>query len=83
MRAKVPSSSGYSYQYQNFGQTSNKGVEFAINAAAVESKNFTLNFNFNIAYNKSNIDELNSDNPYQTSSFAGSAINYTDGDFRG
>ena len=82
MRAKVPSSSGYSYQYQNFGQTSNKGVEFAINAAAVESKNFTLNFNFNIAYNKSNIDELNSDNPYQTSSFAGSAINYTDGDFR-
>ncbi len=74
MRSVVPSSTGYNYQYQNFGKTSNKGVGFAVNAVLVDKKNFGLNFNFNIAYNKNKIEELSMDNPWQSSSFAGSTI---------
>lgn len=74
MRVEIPSSTGYSFQYQNFGQTSNKGVEFSLNAAIVEAKNFNLNATFNISYNTNKIDELNSDNPWQSSNFAGSTF---------
>lgn len=31
MRQEIDSSTGYSYQYRNIGQTSNKGVELALN----------------------------------------------------
>lgn len=81
MKAEVPAHTGYSYQYQNFGKTSNKGVELAVNAVIVDKKNFGLNFNFNIAYNKSNIDELNMDNPWQNSNWSGSTISKYE-DFR-
>lgn len=74
MRARVQSSSGMLYQYQNFGQTSNKGIEFSANVVAVESKNFTLNANFNIAWNKNKIDKLTTDDPWQSSNFAGSTF---------
>ena len=74
MRAEIPSSTGFSYQYQNFGKTSNKGIELTVNAAIIEKKDWNLNFNFNFAYNKNNIDELNNDNPWQSSNFAGSMI---------
>jgi TonB-linked SusC/RagA family outer membrane protein len=74
MRAEVPSATGYSYQYQNFGQTSNKGVEFTVNAVLVDNKNFSLNATGNIAWNKNKIDKLNTDNPWQSSSFAGSTL---------
>lgn len=74
MRSLIPSSTGYSYQYQNFGTTSNKGVEFSLNAVLVDKKNFGLNFNFNIAYNRNKIEEVLMDSPWQSSSFAGSTI---------
>ena len=74
MQTLIPSNTGYSYQFQNFGKTSNKGVEFALNAVLVDKKNFGLNFNFNISYNKSKIDKLNMKNPWQSSGFAGSTI---------
>ncbi len=74
MRSVVPSNSGYSYQYQNFGKTSNKGVEFSLNAVLADKKNFGLNFNFNVAFNKNSIDELAMDNPWQSSNWSGSTI---------
>lgn len=74
MRAEIPSNTGYSYQYQNFGKTSNKGIEFTVNGVIVDQKDFTLNATANISWNKNNIDELNTDNPWQSSNFAGSTI---------
>ena len=59
MKSKISSSSGYSYQYRNFGQTSNKGVELALNGSIIEKKNFTLSMSANISYNKNKIDKLN------------------------
>lgn len=74
MRAEIPSNTGYNYQYQNFGKTSNKGIEFTVNGVIIDQKDFTLNGTANISWNKNNIDELNTDNPWQSSNFAGSTI---------
>ena len=74
MRSLIPATTGYSYQYQNFGKTSNKGVEFALNAVLVDKKNFGLNFNFNIAYNRNKIEEVAMDSPWQINEFAGSTF---------
>jgi TonB-dependent starch-binding outer membrane protein SusC len=52
------SGSGYTYQWMNMGQTSNKGIEFALNAALIQRKDFTLDFSFNISANKNKVDNL-------------------------
>ena len=74
MRTEIPSQTGYSYQYQNYGKTSNKGIELQLNAVLISNKNFSLDFNMNIAYNKNRIDDLNTNNPWQSSNWAGSTI---------
>ena len=58
INARIPTSTGYSTQMQNIGQTSNKGVELTLNATVVETRDFTLNASFNIAFNKNNVDKL-------------------------
>ena len=74
MQVPITSVSGYNYQYQNFGQTSNKGFEFAINYNAIEKKNFTLTVNANISYNRNHIDKLNTTSEYQNYKWAGSTF---------
>ncbi|NPE25192.1 TonB-dependent receptor [Prevotella sp. PCHR] len=74
MQTQIPTISGYQYQYQNFGQTSNKGVELTVNASIVEKKNFTLNFTGNISYNRNKIDKLNTDTEFQNFKWAGSTF---------
>lgn len=75
MQVPITSVSGYNYQYQNFGQTSNKGFEFAVNYNAIEKKNFTLTVNANISYNRNHIDKLNTTSEYQNYKWAGSTFN--------
>ena len=58
MKVPTDASSGYSYQYQNVGETSNKGVEFALGADIVRSKNFNLNFNLTYNFNKNTVEKL-------------------------
>ena len=74
MRTEIPSLSGYNYQYKNFGQTSNKGVELSVSAVLFDKKNFSLNFNANISYNRNHIDKLNTDSPWQSSNWSGSTM---------
>ena len=74
MKTEIPGSSGYNYQYQNFGQTSNKGVELQLMATIVDSKNFTLNFSGNIAYNKNTIDKLNTTSEWQSSNWGAASV---------
>lgn len=54
----IPGSSGYGKQYQNIGQTSNRGLELVLNAQLVQTKDFSLSASFNIAFNKNRIDKL-------------------------
>ena len=49
---------GYTTMYENSGQTTNKGVEITVNANIINKKNFSLDANFNIGFNKSNVDKL-------------------------
>lgn len=60
VRVPIPTSSGYDGQYQNIGQTSNKGLELALTAYIVDNKDFTLSANFNIAFNKNKVDKFSS-----------------------
>lgn len=56
----IPNSSGYSRQMTNVGRTSNRGVEVSLNGKIVQSKNFNLSANFNVAFNKNKVDKLSS-----------------------
>lgn len=58
MRQQINEASGYSEQYQNVGQTSNKGIEFQVNANILDKKNINLDFNFNVSYNRGKIDKF-------------------------
>lgn len=50
--------SGYDTQYRNMGETQNTGLEATLNIAAIEKKDFGLNFSFNIGFNKNRINSL-------------------------
>ena len=61
MKIPVDPTAGYSYQFQNVGQTSNKGIELSLNVDVVRTKDFNLNVTATYNYNHNNIDELNDD----------------------
>lgn len=54
----VPTSSGYTNQLQNVGETSNKGIEIQLSATPVQTKNFMWKSNFNISFNKNTVESL-------------------------
>lgn len=54
----IPGDTGFTEMMTNVGQTSNKGVEFNVNAYIIDRKDFTLSANFNIGFNKGKIDKL-------------------------
>ena len=58
IRASIPSQTGYAYQWQNIGQTSNKGLELSFDAAIIEQKDFRLTASFNIGFNRNRVDKL-------------------------
>ena len=58
MKTTIASSSGYSYQYKNMGQTSNKGIELSLNYDIVRTKDFSFGISATYNYNHNNIDKL-------------------------
>lgn len=58
IKNKIPTSTGYSDQYQNIGAIRNRGVELVLNTTNVRTKDFTWNTDFNIAFNRSKVLEL-------------------------
>ncbi len=58
MRVPVDPSTGYTYQYQNVGETSNKGIELSLAADLIRTKDFNLRFGATYNYNKNNVEEL-------------------------
>lgn len=56
--ARQISLAGYSAVQENIGQTSNRGVELTLNAAVVQKKDFRVDLNFNIGFNKNKVDKL-------------------------
>ena len=74
MEQTIPSSTGYETQYQNVGQTSNKGIELQMDYNIADKANWGLNFNFNISYNRGKIDKLPGGSAWQSSRWSGSAV---------
>ncbi len=54
----IPATTGYTTQIQNIGSSSNRGVEFQINAIPLSTKGFTWNSNFNISFNRNRVEGL-------------------------
>ncbi|MGQ1946418.1 SusC/RagA family TonB-linked outer membrane protein [Geofilum sp. OHC36d9] len=51
----IPTSTGYSYQYQNIGSIRNRGFEFVLNTSNIRNDNFIWTTDFNISFNKSKV----------------------------
>ena len=73
MRMPIDNTTGYSYQYQNVGQTSNKGIELSLNAGIVRNRDFQLSVNWNHSFNNNNLDWIDpSANANQRTGWGGS-----------
>ncbi|MBN1184283.1 MAG: TonB-dependent receptor, partial [Bacteroidales bacterium] len=68
IQADIPTSSGYSTQWQNIGQTSNKGIEIQLDSRIVDKEDFSISASFNIAFNKGRIDKLGETKSYTVTS---------------
>lgn len=55
VQVPVPTTSGYTSQYQNVGATANNGFELQVNGAIIQSKNFSWNASFNISFNNNKV----------------------------
>lgn len=54
----IPPTTGYNSQIQNIGATSNRGLEFQLNATPVSKRDFQWTSNFNIAFNQNKVENL-------------------------
>ncbi|MDY0154569.1 MAG: SusC/RagA family TonB-linked outer membrane protein, partial [Prevotella sp.] len=63
------SGTGYDFQYRNMGKTENKGLEASFTWHAVNTKNWGLDFNGNIGFNKSKIKSLGMMNDFGAESY--------------
>jgi TonB-linked SusC/RagA family outer membrane protein len=61
IKNKIPTSTGYTYQYQNIGSIRNRGVEVVLNSTNIRTKNFTWTMDFNIAFNRSKVLDIYGD----------------------
>lgn len=58
IKNKIPTSTGYSYQYQNLASVRNQGVEITLNSTNIRTKDLTWTTDFNIAFNKNKVLKL-------------------------
>lgn len=58
MSTVIPTLTGFPSTTSNIGKTKNHGIEFALNAIPVQTKDFQWETDFNIAYQKDEIVEL-------------------------
>ena len=58
LAVSIPPTTGYNTQIQNVGATSNRGIEFQLNAIPVQKRDFTWNSNFNISFNRNRVENL-------------------------
>ncbi len=58
LEVPLPPTTGFSSQFQNFGEIENEGWELTINATPVRNNNFSWDINFNIAHNEGVVRKL-------------------------
>lgn len=55
IKNKIPSSTGYTHQFQNIGSIRNRGVEVVLNTVNIATRDFSWTMDFNIAFNRSKV----------------------------
>jgi TonB-dependent starch-binding outer membrane protein SusC len=58
LRSVIPSSTGFTTQWNNVGITSNRGIELGLTAYLIDKPDFMLSANFNIGRNKAMVEKL-------------------------
>jgi TonB-linked SusC/RagA family outer membrane protein len=58
LNQSIPSSSGYTTQFQNIGATRNIGLELQLSGTILSTKDISYNASFNISFNKNKITSL-------------------------
>jgi hypothetical protein len=58
LQVQIPATTGYNTQIQNVGSTSNRGIEFQVNATPFQKNDFSWNSNFNISFNRNRVENL-------------------------
>ncbi|MGE8291997.1 MAG: SusC/RagA family TonB-linked outer membrane protein [Sphingobacterium sp.] len=58
---RIPSSSGFTTQFQNIGNTSSRGLELTLNTINVKNEQLNWSTNLNIAFNKTKVLGLSND----------------------
>lgn len=75
MAVPVDNTTGYTHQFQNFGQTSNRGIELSLNVDVINRKDFHFNVGLIYNYNRNKLDKLaNADQYLYTSNWASSSL---------
>lgn len=73
--SSIATESGYSSMMENIGETSNRGLEIAINSTLYDKNDWKIYFGANIAFNKNRIEKLGKNTSTLISSgWAGSEI---------
>lgn len=57
----IPTSTGYTSMWTNYGNVTNQGFEFTANVVAVDTKDWGLNIDGNISFNRNKIGGLEAD----------------------
>lgn len=63
-RCQIPTTTGYTYQWQNVGRVSNKGFELSVNGDILRGKDYVLSANFNLGMNKTKVEKINGTDAY-------------------
>ena len=71
MKVAIPTSTGYTHQYQNIGSIRNRGLEIAISSTNIRNKHFTWTTDFNISFNRSKVLRIDGENEYYQTSVSG------------
>lgn len=63
-RCQIPTTTGYSYQWQNVGQVSNKGIELTLGGDIIRGKDYVLTANLTMGWNKTKVEKINGTDAY-------------------
>lgn len=65
MKSVIPSTTGYTNQYQNVGKMRNRGWEISLNTVNIQSRDFQWTSTLNLSFNKSKVIALENDIDYK------------------
>lgn len=63
-RCQIPTTTGYTYQWQNVGKVSNKGLELTVQGDILRGKDYVLTGTFTMGMNKTKVEKINGTDAY-------------------